>query len=279
MSKRVNSRLITPYYRLWIGGNEIGLKRRRYITQISIDETDEGSDSATISISDPNMEYINDNIYVANRKVKIRIGFRGHSKTIKFNGYISNVDINFSEDNIPTLTLTCMDNTYRMNKKKVSKKFKKKTNAQIVKSICKKYGFKCVVQSDYKFKVNKEVSQSSQTDIEFIEQLAGSEIYPFTARLVGDTFYYVKQGKLSKDVKAEITYRGYPHDLISFNPQINTETRQESSGSTDTGKKKQSTSKGSSDKGNEKDNKSTTKKKSGGLKARQFRKDNKWHKK
>lgn len=247
---------LSPVYNLWIAGNKIGIKKKKYITQIKTVETDEGADSAEISISDPKMTFINDNIYTENRKVKIKIGFRGYSYRYTFNGYISNVDIDFPETGIPTLVLTCMDNTYRMNKKKKNKTFKKKTNAQIVKSICKTYGFKCVVQSGYKFEKHT-VSQSNQTDIEFITKLAQDEVHPFTATLVGDTFYYVKRGKLNKTPKQTLRYRKYPHDIISFSPSINTDTKELSSGTTKKKDKSQSVSTGSSKKDNQTDSRSS----------------------
>lgn len=242
-SGSANSDFLTAQYDLWIAGVKLGVEKKQYITSVSINETDEGSDSATIEIADPNMVFINDNIYTENRKVKLQMKFVGQTYTVKFDGYISNIDIDFPDNGIPELTLTCMDSTYRMNKKKYSKTYKKKTSAQIVKAICKTYGYKCVVQSGYKFKKEKTISRSYQTDIEFITSLAQNEVYPFTARLVGKTFYYVKQGKLAKKPVQTLKYNDYPYEIISFSPSINVETKEYSKGSTDKGKKKSSLTK------------------------------------
>ena len=243
---------LSPMYNLWIAGTKISVAKKKYITQIKTVETDEGSDSAEISISDPKMVFINDNIYTENRKVKIKMGFRGFTYRHTFNGYITNVDIDFPENGVPTLNITCMDNTYRMNKKKKNRTFKKKTNAQIVRTICKSYGFKCVRESGYKFEKHT-VSQSDQTDIEFITKLAQDEVHPFTATLVGNTFYYVKRGKLDKTPKQTLRYRKYPNDIISFSPSINTETKELTSGSTKKKNKSQKVSSGSSKKDNQND--------------------------
>ena len=230
------------YYDVWIGGVKIGLSKKECIEQINIKETDEGSDSCVFKIADPDFEFINDNIYVENKKVKVILGWYGFTFRIKFNGYISAIDISFGEDGIPLLSITCMDNTYRMNKKKKNRTYKNKTSAQVVKSIVKSYGYKCVIQSGYKFTKQDTISQSNQTDIEFLTNLANSETYPFTATLVGDTFYYVKKGKLSKTPTNTLTYGKYPYDIISFSPQINVETIEEQSGSTNTKKKTSNTS-------------------------------------
>ncbi len=226
------------HYDLWIGGKKIGLTRKSCITSISIKETDEGSDSATLTIKDPDFLFINDNIYIENRKVKIHLGFQSYKYRVKFNGYISAVDINFDSSGIPTLNITCMDNSYRMNRKKKNATFSNTTSASVVRKKCKEYGFKCVVQSDYDFPVQESITQSSQTDIDFITSLAQNEVYPFTARLVGDTFYYVKRGKLEKKASHTLHYMEYPNDIISFSPRVNTEEKEITKGTTNTATKK-----------------------------------------
>ena len=225
-------------YDVWIGGNKLDITRKQCINQISIKETVEGSDSATLTIADPNFLYINDSIYQENKKVKIKMGLVGYTYRCTFNGYISAIDINFGNDGLPVLSIVCMDNTYRMHRKKVNKTYKNKTSAQIVKSIAKKYGFKCVIQSGYKFTKQSTINQSNQTDIEFLTGLANSETYPFTCCLVDKTLYYVKMGKLDKTATNSLTYRDYPHDIISFSPKINTETIELTSGATKTSTKK-----------------------------------------
>ena len=52
-----------------------------------------------------------------------------------------------------------------------------------------------MIDSSYKFEEQETISQSHQTDIDFLTKLAGDEVYPFTARLVGNTFHYEKMGK------------------------------------------------------------------------------------
>ena len=237
-SKFKQKELRSIYYKVYIGGVLLEQSRKECIEKLVITETVEGSDSCVLQISDPFMVYINDSIYQENKRVKVVMGWNGVSHKITFEGYISAIDIQFGSDGIPSLTITCMDNTYRMNKEKKTKTYKNKTSAQVVKSICKNYGFKCVIQSNYKFNKQDTISQSDQTDIEFITSLANGEIYPFTATLVGKTLYYVKMGKLSKTPIHSMTYREYPNDIISFSPQINTEVVEVTAGSTNTGSKK-----------------------------------------
>ena len=229
-------------YSIKIRNVDIPMSQRQCIQKVVIRKTTVGSDSAVITLADPNFKYINDNIYVENSSVNLKFWWTGDSSfKISFNGYISAIDINFASDGIPILTITCMDKTYLMHRVKQYVTYKDKTSADIVREIAKKYGFKCVVQSDYAFDKQESVSQSNQSDIEFITSLANGETYPFTATLVGNTLYYVKKGKLASSATNQLTYRDYPNDIISFSPQINTETIEKATGSTNTSNKSSNT--------------------------------------
>ena len=212
-------------YDVWISGTKLGMDKKECITSIEIKETVEGSDSATITLQDPEFMYLEDNIFLEDNKIKIRIGWDSTSYRETFDGYISAIDINFDSNGIPKITITCMDNTHKMNRQKNNATFENCTSADVVKKIVRSYGFQCVIDSTYSFKKQETITQSNQTDIDFITQLAGNEVYPITARLVGNTFYYVKMGKLSTP-KMTLTYKKYPHEVISFSPKINKESKQ-----------------------------------------------------
>lgn len=245
MSKYAQGGVLAITYELWISGTKMGLDKKECITSIEIKETVDGADTATIQISDPEFLYIEDNIFLEDNTVKIQLGWDNTTYRVDFNGYISAVDISFGSNGIPVLTVTCMDNTHVMNRAKKNCTFKNCTSADVVKKIVKSYGYSCVVDNSYSFTKQETITQSNQTDIDFITKLAGDEVYPFTARLVGNTFYYVKKGKLQTP-KMDLTYKKYPHEIISFSPKINKESKQVEidSASVDTGSKAVSSTKG-----------------------------------
>ena len=267
MSKYKQGEVLAIVYDVWISGTKLGMNKKACINSISIKETVEGSDSATIQISDPEFLYIEDNIFIEDNSIKIKLGWSNTTYRVTFNGYISAIDINFDSDGIPKLTITCMDNTHVMNRKKKNETYKNCTSAEVAKKIVQGYGYSCVIDSSYSFKRQETITQSNQTDIDFITKLAGDEVYPFTARLVGNTFYYVKMGKLETP-KMSLTYKKYPHEVISFTPKINKESKQvEISGaSVDTSSKSVSSSTGTvkSDSGSSTKNGSSSSKSSSG---------------
>lgn len=228
MSSYKQGELLSAVYNVWVHGKQLDLYKKECITSIEINETTEGADTMVLVISDPNFEYIEDNIFLEDTRIKLELGWDGHTYRCTFNGWITTIDISFNEDAIPTLNITCMDDTHRMNRKKKSRTWNNVTSAQVVQQIVEEYGFRFVTESGYSFTQQETITQSNQTDIDFIQSLAGEETAIFTARLVNNSaFHYIKKGTLGTPV-ATLNYVGYPHDIISFSPQINIETRQES---------------------------------------------------
>lgn len=225
-------KVLRIYWNVHINGQPLGLDRKRCIESISIDELCDGSDTCTLLVHDPDYIFIDDNIFVEEATISVEIGWHGDTYREKFDGYISAIDLDFPENGYPTLSIFCLDDTHRMNRKKKKRSWDNVTRAEVVQKIAQEYGFKCVVESGYNFKTEETISQSDSTDIEFCESLAGEERDPFMCKLIGDTLYYVKKGILKEPV-ASLHYREYPHDIISFKPQINKETRKEEVTSSD----------------------------------------------
>lgn len=225
MSKYKQGGILSIVYDVWISGTKMGIDKKECINSIEIKETVDGADTATIQITDPEFLYIEDDIFIEDNTIKIKLGWDNTTYRETFEGYISAIDIDFNSNGCPKLTVTCMDKTHIMNRTKKDATFKNTTSANVVKQICKNYGYNVVVDSSYKFEVQETITQSHQTDIDFITKLANDEVYPFSARLVGNTFYYVKKGELETP-KMTLTYKKYPHEVISFNPKINKETKQ-----------------------------------------------------
>lgn len=225
MSSYRQGEVLAITYDVWISGTKLEMEKKQCINSISIKETVEGADSATLEIQDPEFRFINDDVFEEDNTIQIQLGWDNTTYRVKFDGYISAIDINFNSDGIPKITATCMDKTHIMNRTKKDKTYENTTSAAVVKQICQSYGFQCVIDSSYGFETQETISQSHQTDIDFITKLANDEVHPFTARLVGDVFHYEKMGKLKTPVM-ELTYRNFPHEIISFSPKINKESKQ-----------------------------------------------------
>lgn len=216
---------ISAYWSVSIGGKELDEVRKRCINKVTIEEMCDGSNTCTLDINDPNFLFIEDNIFIEDAPVSVKMGIIGSTTPTEFNGYVSAIDPNFPEDGHPVISLFCLDETHVMNRIKKSRSWENVTRAQVVQIIVKEYGFKYVLQSGYAGKIEETIAQSKETDIEFIEKLAGEELELYMCKLIKGTVYYVKKGLLKAPV-ATFTYRQFPHDVRSFTPRINKETRQ-----------------------------------------------------
>lgn len=222
----MSSNVSSVFWQLWVNNNEITGHARACINSIEFDNLCDGSDTCTLNITDPDFIFIEDNIFIDEAKVLARFGFNEDIDRTEFSGYISAIDISFPEEGSPTLTVTCLDNSHLMNREKKNRSWDNVTRADVVKKIAAEYGYYPDIESCYDFAVQETISQSDQTDIEFLENLATEEREPFMCKVVGTTIIYKKKGLLQSPV-ADIGYKTYPFDVKSFSPQINKETHKE----------------------------------------------------
>lgn len=220
------SKVANIIWEIWVNNSKLSGSKKACISSFDIDELCDGSNILTLNINDPNFEFIEDNIFIDEASIILEHGFEGDSELSKFSGYISAIDINFPESGSPNLSITCMDSSHIMNRKKKDRSWDKVTRADVVRKIAAEYGFNVKIEPNYEFATIDTISQSKQTDIEFLESLANNEREPFLCKLIGTTIHYEKKGLLSEPV-ATVGYKTYPFDVISFSPQINKETKQE----------------------------------------------------
>lgn len=223
----MSDKVLSCYYSISINGIALSQDRNECVASVSIEELDDGSNTCSIIVNDPEFKYIEDNIFIEEATVSVEFGWWGETYRDKFDGYISAIDISFPEQGYPQLTIFCLDNSHIMNRKKKTRSWDNVTRAQVVKKIASEYGFKCVIQSGYSSTTEDTISQSGVTDIEFCENLAGEERELYKCKLIGNTLYYVKKGILENPT-AKVFYKTGDCDVISFSPKINKETRKES---------------------------------------------------
>lgn len=181
------------YWELKVNNILIDGAKRACINSIEFDELCDGSDTCTLQITDPDFQFIEDDIFIEEASIYCRFGFNEDTFRNEFTGYISAVDISFPEEGSPTLSITCFDKSHLMNRSKKERSWDNVTRADVVKKIAAEYGFNVDLESNYTFAVVDTISQSDNTDIEFLESLAGEEREPFMCKLVGNTLIYKKK--------------------------------------------------------------------------------------
>lgn len=217
----------SPFWQLWVNNIEITERARACITGLEFDYLCDGSDQLSISITDPDFIFIEDNIFIVDASVVARYGFVDDTDREEYVGFIAAIDISFPEDGSPTLTITCMDNSHVMNRVKKNRTWDNVSRADVVRIVAAEYGYSVNIEPNYDFQVQDTISQSNQTDIEFLEGLAGDEREPFMCKITDNTIIYTKKGLLQSPV-TEVGYKTGDFSVMSFGPQITKETRKES---------------------------------------------------
>ena len=159
------SNVLSCYWNVYINGKELSKSRKECVDSIDIQELCDGSDTCTLVVHDPNFYFIEDNIFIEEATISVFLGWHGDTHRSSFSGYISAVDISFPENGYPMLSIFCLDKSHLMNRKKKKRSWDNVSNADVVKKIAQEYGFKCVVEKGYTFKVEETISQSNTTDI------------------------------------------------------------------------------------------------------------------
>jgi hypothetical protein len=227
-------------WRMYVNGVELDDPRRFAVQSIEIEERCDGSDTMAVTVADPDFLFVEDNIFIEDATIKLYGRWSHSAKFFEFDGYISLIDIDFPEEGPALLVLTCMDKSHLMNRGKKKRSWAKKTSKDVVSAIAMEYGFKTDIEEGYAFKTQDTISQSGQTDIEFLESLADGESIPWMCKLMGDTVVYRRLGLLGEP-KAELAYREYPYTVRSFSPRIDKEGVPQETSQADIGADKKKT--------------------------------------
>lgn len=222
----MSSPVSSLFWEMYINNIKIEGDRRACVTSIVIDELCDGSDTCTIDIMDPNFSFIEDDIFIEDAPVTLNFGFNEDTDRQHFSGYVSAIDIAFPEEGSPSMTITCLDESHLMNRENKSRTWENVSRPDVVRKIAQEYGLGVDIEPNYSFTTEKSIAQSKQTDIEFLESLAGQERVPFMCKLSDGKIIYKKKGLLQTPTTT-IGYKTYPFDVVNFGPQITKESRQE----------------------------------------------------
>lgn len=221
MSEAISMPVKIPFYSICINGVEIDEYRMNMLESISYEDNSTGSDLLTLNFYDPDLVLLSDNIFVEECKVSF-IGGWLKGDVVRFDGFISVIDIDFPENGTPMITINCMDNTHVMNREKKKRTWENTKVSTIASQIFREYGFKAVV--DDTGDIEENISQS-ETDIKFLIQQADDQYENFIVYVEGTTGYFIKKPNLGTP-QATLQYRSGNGDLLSFSPRINKQTKQ-----------------------------------------------------
>lgn len=219
------SKLIMPFYRIFLNGKEIDQVLYANINKVTVKNTHHGASMSSLDVNDPDFIFIEGTLFVDSTPIKIEYGYTDGkmSEVATFDGYVSVIDCDFSEKGEPKVIIHCMDKSHLMNREEKTRTWQNRKYSDVVTEIFRSYGFK--VQVDDTGEVIESIEQKDQTDIAFITGLANKiESDEYITYIDKETAYFVKR-RLSGDAKEKLVYRETPYTLNSFRPRINKESK------------------------------------------------------
>lgn len=209
---------ITPYFRIYLGGKPLSDFEHNLVEEVTYEDTSTGSDLVSITIHDPDYVIIGDKRIVKSTKCKVEGGWTNQYSTW-IDGYVSAVDVDFPEEGYPTIVIHVTDKSYIMNKLERKKVYKNMTYKAIAGQVAKRYGLKLVADSGKGDEKQESVTQSYETDIQFLSGIA-SEI-GYLVYVKGNELHFKnKDNFIKQKPKFTLWYRRFPFDILSFRPRI-----------------------------------------------------------
>lgn len=207
----------TPFFSIKVAGRELSEEKYKFVEEVTYEDHATGSDICSVTISDPNFEFISDPVFVTKAPFVLTGGYKLKNRKL-LDGFISAVDYIFPEDNTPQFVIHAMDKSHKMDGLLKKRTWKNKSRLDVAKLIAQENGFTFSGQSN-KLSTKKEetISQSNQTDIEFIIGLAEEcEMLVY----VKDNKVHFHERNYAQYSSVTLAYRQNPFDIISFSPRV-----------------------------------------------------------
>lgn len=225
-----SSLLIDFEQSITIAGKILPYEKLAHIETIDAEFNASGSSVLTLTIADPKLEFMSDaNLYKEDLPITVWVRKWKWEYLIKFDGYIADVTLNFPEDGVPTITVTCLDITHLMNREVKRKTWSDKKLSTVIHQIAKSYGlktrtpeFSCIIDTLTK---EETITQSDATDMEFIISCLSD--YEDAMTFEENGYFYFRYRDRKRDAFATLHYGEYPYDILSFSPSITRETEED----------------------------------------------------
>lgn len=184
-----------PSFKILVDGKDIVQKDKVGISEVIVENCADKSDMASFKVINAyvpsKMQFLwQSDYFTLGKKLEVKCGYMGKDTSI-FEGYITNVQFEYTDTHGAVVTVEGLDASFLMMKGQKSAIWSKKKHSAIVEEIGKAYKLKTEVDStDIEFET---VVQSGQNDYQFIERLAMLNSCEFF--IAGGTLYFRKYNK------------------------------------------------------------------------------------
>ncbi|HNP26209.1 MAG TPA: contractile injection system protein, VgrG/Pvc8 family [Nitrosomonas sp.] len=209
---------LTPEIKVRINAQDLPVAAKADVVAVNVTEevNASGTFAVTLSCWDGVMmevKWIDDELFEEGNVVEIQMGYRDHLKVL-FNGEITGLEPEFSNDEPPILTVLGYDRCHRIMRKRRTESYLNMKDSDIASQIAGNNGLKSDI-SDTKITMTY-VLQHNQTDLEFLRQRANRIGYEVG---VSDQILYFRP---RQNNGTEVLTLSREVELLEFYPRLST---------------------------------------------------------
>ena len=204
-----------PDYQILVDGDDIIVSHQVEITTTTVENTLEGADRFSFSVSDPGAMWLGSDLFEPGTEVVIKMGYVNNLTTM-IQGEIASLRSSFPRDGTPELEISGYDLSYQFARGRGQRSFEEVRDSDIVTEIAERANHRLETQIDETEVIHPHVMHDGRTDYDFIRKLADRNSFEFSVR--EETLYFQK----TRRGMSEIMTLKYGASLLSFNPELNT---------------------------------------------------------
>lgn len=204
-----------PGYQVLVDGDDIVRAHKVEITRVNFEDTLDGADRFTITISDPSLKWIDNNLFEPGKEVTVKMGYVDKLSTMIV-GEIISLKPSFPTDGNPQLEISGFDLSHQFTRVRRQRSFRDKKDSEVVQTIASEAKHKLSTVIETTDTVHPHITQNRKTDLEFIEELAQRNFFEF---MVKEKTLYFQSPRRDRSAIFSLEYGS---SLLSFDPEINT---------------------------------------------------------
>lgn len=219
--EKTHQNFYVPAYRILVDGKDLLTQLYMEIASVQVDNTLKGGDRFSFTVNSGfdfearEFAHLTD-VFGFGKSVVIYLGYIDSGQLpLMLRGVITALQTSFPASGLPQINVSGYDLTYCMTKGKASRSWANKKDSEVVSDLARLYGLKPDVEDTEV--VHPKTEKSQQSDMEFLEKLAGrnkSIVYAFDSKL-----YFRKPANRDKD--EVVVSLEWGKGLLSFSPEMN----------------------------------------------------------
>jgi phage protein D len=210
--------LLEPFVSITLNNEELTEDMTKYIDSVIVEDEAGKLSIGRIIVADADQKWLYDDRIKKNTPITITMGHY-RANRLMLEGKIKNIDADFPETGIPTISIVAIDNAVRLVGDKKSRSWKSKKLSDVIIDVFAENGLAIEVEDTET--VLEYVAQSNETDNDFAHRKA-QEIGYQLFKTTSGVYYFGSEDKYGSPIST-LEYRKGNMQIIRFSPSFQQE--------------------------------------------------------